>query len=139
MSANGYRDVSTYLCVKGASDAIDFYTKAFGARELYRLPQDDGRLGHAEIVVGETVLMLSDEWPKMKVLSPKTLGGNSVSLVLSVDDVDAAFARAVDAGATVERPITDAPYGRGGWLVDPFGHRWNLMTPNPDFKPGDMG
>ncbi len=74
----------------------------------------------------------------MGVLSPQTLKGNSVSFVVDVGDVDAAFQRAVDAGATVERPVTDQPYGRGGWLVDPSGHRWSIMTPNPDFNPHDM-
>jgi PhnB protein len=138
MSArNGYRSVTTYLCVKGASDAIAFYQRAFGARELYRLANDDGTLGHAEIVIGSTVLMLSDEWPEARVLSPVTLGGNSVSLSVAVEDVDAAFARAVEAGAKVERPVAEAPYGRGGWLVDPFGHRWHLIEPNPSFKPED--
>lgn len=132
------KHVTTYLCADGAAKAIDFYTKAFDAKERYRLDNGDGRLGHAEIVIGDTTLFLSDEWAEHNVLSPRTLKGNSVSFVIDVDDVDAAFQRAVDAGATVERPITEAPYGRGGWLVDPFGHRWNLMTPNPNFKPEDM-
>ena len=130
--------VTAYLCAKGASDAIDFYTKAFGARELYRLPNEDGTLGHAEIQIGETTLYLSDEAPQLNVLSPATLGGATCSFVLDVDDVDAAFARAVDAGATVERPIADNPYGRSGWLVDPFGHRWSIMTSNPAFDPAEM-
>jgi PhnB protein len=130
--------VTPYLCANGAADAIEFYKRAFGATERYRLDDEAGRIGHAEIVVHGTVLYLSDEWQAMKVLSPNTLGGHSVSFVIDVDDVDAEFQRAVDAGATVERPITDAPYGRGGWLVDPFGHRWNIQQPNPNFKPEDM-
>ena len=130
--------VTPYLCANGASDAIAFYKRAFGAEERYRLDDEAGRIGHAEIVVHGTVLYLSDEWEAMKVLSPNTLGGHSVSFVIDVDDVDAEFQRAVDAGATVERPIRDAPYGRGGWVVDPFGHRWNIQQPNPDFKPEDM-
>ncbi len=134
----GLRHVTTYLVVKGASDAIEFYKKAFGAEELYRINNPDGRVGHAEIKIGDTTLYLSDEWAEMKVLSPETLNGNSVSMVVDVDDVDAAWGRAIGAGAKVERPIARAPYGRGGWLVDPFGHRWNLQTPNPDFKPEDM-
>jgi PhnB protein len=130
--------VTAYLCANGAADAIDFYKKAFGAEERYRLPNPDGRLGHAEIAIGGTLLYVSDEWAEHQVLSPLTLHGNSVSFVLDVPDVDASFQRACDAGATVERPIMDAPYGRGGWVVDPFGHRWSIMTPNPDFDPDDM-
>lgn len=134
----GLQHVTAYLCANGAADAIEFYKRAFGAEERYRLPNADGTLGHAEITVGETTLFLSDEWAPYNVCSPKTLGGNSVSFVLRVQDVDAAFRRATDAGATVERPITEAPFGRGGWIVDPFGQRWNLMTPNPDFHPDKM-
>jgi PhnB protein len=100
--------------------------------------EDGGKIGHAELTIGETVLFLSDEWAEYKVLSPNTLKGSSVSFVLDVADVDAAWGRAIGAGARVERPITTAEFGRGGWLVDPFGHRWNLMTQNPDFKPEDM-
>ena len=103
----GLRHVTTYLCAKGASDAIEFYKKAFGAEELYRISNADGRVGHAEIVIGDTTLYLSDEWAEMKVLSPETLGGNSVSMVVDVDDVDAAWGRAIGAGAKVERPISD--------------------------------
>jgi PhnB protein len=130
--------VTTYICVDGAADAIDWYKRAFDAEELYRLPGPDGRLSHAEIKIGDTVLMLSDEWPEGNVKSPLRFDGSCVSLVIDVTDCDAAFARAVDAGATVNRPLADAPYGRGGWIIDPFGHRWNIMTSNPDFKPEDM-
>jgi PhnB protein len=133
-----HRTLTAYLCAKDASAAIAFYKRAFGADERYRLTGDDGRVGHAEITFGASVFFLSDEWPEMGVLSPQTLKGNSASFVLDVPDVDAAFQRAVDAGATVERPVTDQPYGRGGWLVDPFGHRWSIMTPNPNFKPDEM-
>ncbi|HEY7801528.1 MAG TPA: VOC family protein [Dehalococcoidia bacterium] len=137
-SGNGYRHVTAYLCAKGAADAIAFYERAFGANELYRLENDDGTIGHAEIQIGQTTLYVSDEAPQLGVLSPATLKGNSTSFVLDVDDCDAAFQRAVDAGATVERPLADNPYGRGGWVVDPFGHRWSIMTSNPNFKPEDM-
>jgi PhnB protein len=137
-TAIGTGSVTPYLTANGASEAIDFYTRAFGAEEIYRWNDTDGRIGHAEIRIGSTVVYLSDEWPEMKVLSPKTLNGSSVSFVIEVSDVEAAFQHALDAGATVERPITEAPYGRGGWLHDPFGHRWNLMTPNPNFKPEDL-
>lgn len=126
--------VTAYLCASDASGAIAFYTNAFGAVEDYRM-EDGGRIGHAELAIGDTTLYISDEWPEMGVKSPLTLGGNSVSFVIDVPDVDAAFQRAVDAGATVERPIEDAPYARGGWVRDPFGHRWSIQTTNPDFKP----
>jgi uncharacterized glyoxalase superfamily protein PhnB len=130
--------VTAYLCAQGAADAIDFYKRAFGAKEQYRLTDEAGRIGHATISIGDTTLYISDEAPQLGVFSPATLKGNSCSFVLAVDDVDAAWGRAIGAGAKVERPITVAPYGRGGWLLDPFGHRWNLMTENPDFKPEDM-
>ena len=123
--------VTAYLCANGAADAIEFYKRAFGAEERYRLPQPDGRLGHAEIVIGDTTLFISDEWAEHAVLSPLTLKSNSVSFVLRVPDADGAFRRACEAGAMVERPVVDTPHGRGGWVVDPFGHRWSIMTPNP--------
>ena len=124
--------VTAYLCANGAADAIDFYKRAFGAEERSaRIPNERGGIGHAEIAIGDTTLYISDEWDVQRVYSPLTLNGNSVSFVLSVDDVDAAFQRALDAGATVERPITDSPYGRGGWVRDPFGHRWSIMTEAP--------
>ncbi len=134
----GVRQVTAYLCVKGAAEAIAFYTRAFGARERYRITMPDGRIGHAEITLGESMLMLSDEAPERGVLSPQSLGGFSTSFVLEVEDADTAFQRALDAGATLERPLTDEPYGRGGWLFDPFGHRWHVFTPNPAFDPAQL-
>jgi len=136
--SNGFHRVTAYLCADGAADAIEFYKRAFGAEERYRMAGPDGKLGHAEITIGETVIMLSDEWPEGGVLSPPKLHGHSVSFVLDVADADAAFRRAVDAGATVARPLKDEPYGRGGWVVDPFGHHWSIMKPNPGFKPEDV-
>jgi PhnB protein len=121
--------VTAYLCAKGASDAIEFYNRAFGAEENFRMAEPDGRIGHAEITIGDTTIYLSDEWPEMGVLSPNALKGNSASFVIDVADADAAFQRAVDAGASVERPLKDEPYGRVGWVIDPFGHRWSIMTP----------
>jgi PhnB protein len=129
---------TTYLCVDGAADAIDWYKRAFGAEELYRLPGPDGKLGHAEIRIGETVIMLSDEAPALGVRSPLRFDGSYVSLVIDVPDCDAAWTRACNAGAKVDRPLKDEPYGRGGWITDPFGHRWSIMTSNQDFQPEDM-
>lgn len=121
--------VTAYLCAKGAAEAMEFYKRAFGAEEEMRMEEPDGRIGHAEVRIGETAVYLSDEWTEMGVLSPLTLKGNSCSLVLAVPDSDAAFGRALEAGATVERPLKDEPYGRTGWLVDPFGHRWCISGP----------
>jgi PhnB protein len=130
--------VTAYLCADGASDAIEFYRRAFGAEELGRIIGPDGKVGHAELRIGPTTIMLSDEAPDLKVLSPLTLNGNSASFSVSVDDADAAFKRAIDAGARIDRPLGDEPYGRSGWLYDPFGHHWNIVQPNPDFKLSDM-
>jgi PhnB protein len=121
--------VTPYLCADGAARAIDFYARAFGAEERHRMTEEDGRIGHAEIIIGDTTLYISDEWPEMGVLSPQKLQGNSVSLSMAVADADTAFRRAVDAGARVERPLRDEPFGRSGWIVDPFGHRWNIVGP----------
>ena len=131
-------NVTAYLCTDGASKAIDFYKRAFGAEERSRMDDGNGRIGHAEITIGDTLLMISDEWPEGNVFSPTTLKGSPVAFVLDVPDCDAVFARAREAGATVNRPLKDEPYGRGGWVTDPFGHRWSIMTSNPDFKPEDM-
>jgi PhnB protein len=138
MAVNGAGHVTAYLCAKGAAEAIEFYKNAFGAEEKYRMTGDDGAIGHAEITIGETTLMISDEWPEGKVFSPQTLGGSATAFVLDVPDCDAVFERALKAGAKLTRPIRDEPYGRGGWLDDPFGHRWNVMTSNPNFKAEDM-
>lgn len=131
--------VTAYLCVDGAAEAIAFYTKAFGAKERYRFPNEDGTIGHAELEIGTSVVALADEAPELNVVSPKRQEGHSASFVIDVDDVDAAWQRAVDAGALVERPLKDEPYGRSGWVVDPFGHRWSIMHSNPDFDPASMG
>ncbi|MEX2225904.1 MAG: VOC family protein [Dehalococcoidia bacterium] len=120
--------VTPYLCAKGAAEAIEFYKKAFGAEETYRY-EEDGRIGHAEIRIGDTAVYVSDEWEPYRVLSPLTLNGNSVSLSISTPTADAVFERAINAGAKVERPLADEFFGRSGWLIDPFGHRWNIMTP----------
>jgi len=131
--------VTAYLCCDGAAEAIAFYTRAFGAKERYRIPMDGGRIGHAELEIGGSVIYLSDEWAEGGVFSPKTLKGYTASFVLDVDDIEAAWQKAIDAGATVERPLKDEPYGRGGWVFDPFGHRWNIQQPAADFDPASIG
>ncbi len=119
-----------YLCCADAASAIDFYISAFGAVEIQRWTADDGRIGHAELSVAGEPLYLADEHPEIGVRSPRAFGGTAVSLVLSVPDADVTVARALEAGATVERPVTVQDDGaRAGWIVDPFGHRWNLRTP----------
>lgn len=114
-----------YLTVRNAAEAIDFYTRAFGAVETAeRIIDETGRIGHAEFTIGDVLIMISDEHPEIDVRGPQSLGGSSIALVLSVDDADAAFGQAVSAGATVIRPLKDEPYGRTGKLADPFGHVW---------------
>ncbi len=124
----GYHSVTPYLVVDGAEEAIRFYEKALGATEILRLPMG-GKIGHAEIRIGDSVVMLSDEWPDYGKLGPKSRGGATSSLMIYLEDVDAAFARAVAAGASVERPVENQFYGdRSGSIVDPFGHSWTLAT-----------
>ncbi|MDX2152492.1 MAG: VOC family protein [Bryobacteraceae bacterium] len=121
--------LSPYLCVGNAAEAIGFYERAFGARQTMRIDMPDGRVGHAEIAIGEVTVMLSDEFPEMGVVSPRTLGGTSVSLYLEVPDADAMTAQAEEAGATVLRPVELQFYGhRRGDLRDPYGRRWFLST-----------
>lgn len=118
-----------HLIVDRGTAAIEFYQRAFNARELYRLNEPDGRVAHAELEVAGCLFMLADEYPNLKCLGPRSLGGTPCALTLYVDDVDAAVARAVNAGAELERPIQDEFYGdRVGALRDPFGHRWSLHT-----------
>lgn len=127
------------LAIRGASDAIAFYKKAFGAKELSRMPGPDGRLMHAELKIGDRVLFLGDESPEMGAPSPQTLGGSPVSLMHYVKDVDAVFARAVAAGATPVMPPADMFWGdRYGMVLDPFGHRWALATHKADLTPKQM-
>ncbi|HET7618320.1 MAG TPA: VOC family protein [Vicinamibacterales bacterium] len=134
----GYHSVTAALIVHDGVRALDFYKKAFGAQELMRMPMGD-KIGHAEFQIGDTRLMLSDEWPDMGLKSPKSRGGTTVSLMIYVPDVDAAFKRAVDAGGTVERPVENQFYGdRSGTLIDPFGHRWTLSTHVEDVSPEEM-
>ena len=139
----GYHTVNAYLIVEDAARAIDFYTKAFGAQELYRLPVPgpDGqeRVGHAEIRIGDTNLMLSDEWPDMGYLGPNKRGGATASFVIYGPDCDAAFDQAVAAGAAVDKAVADQFWGdRLGTVIDPFGHKWTLGTHKEDVAPEDL-
>jgi PhnB protein len=135
----GYHSVTPYLIIRGASDAIDFYKKAFGAVELFRFPSPDGKIGHAEIKIGDSPIMLADEYADMGYNGPQSLGGTPVSLMIYVEDVDTVFNRAVDAGATVKEPLQDKFYGdRIGTLVDPFGHRWHVSTHKEDVSMEEM-
>ena len=135
----GYRTATPYLIVKGAADAIEFYKRAFGATEMLRMADPQGRVGHAEIRIGDSVIMLADEHPAMGYRSPRALGGSSVSILLYLEDVDAVFERAVNAGAKALRPVTDQFYGdRSGTLEDPFGHVWTIATHVEDVSPEEL-
>ncbi|HEX2301252.1 MAG TPA: VOC family protein [Pseudonocardiaceae bacterium] len=121
--------LTPYLAVGDARRALDFYADAFGARRRGDpVVMDDGRIGHAELAVGDSVLMLADEFGEIGMLAPSSRGGPSQTLLLQVTDVDAAVARAVQAGAELTRPVADSPHGRNGVVVDPFGHRWMISA-----------
>lgn len=136
---DGYHVITPYLIIKGAAAAIDYYKKAFGATELMCMPQPDGRVGHAELKIGDSVFMLADEFPEMQTLGPKTLGNTPVGLLLYVDDADAVFDKAISLGAKVNKPMADQFYGdRNGTLEDPFGHKWTIATHKEDVTPEEM-
>jgi PhnB protein len=136
---DGYHAVTPYLAVKGAAEAIEFYKKAFGAVELMRFAGPDGRVGHAEIKIGDSAVMLADEHPEMNHLGPKTRGGATAGFLIYVEDVDARFNQAVAAGGKVLRPLKDQFYGdRSGTLEDPFGHVWTIATHTEDVPPEEM-
>ncbi|MEO8432105.1 MAG: VOC family protein [Acidobacteriota bacterium] len=135
----GYHAVTPYLIIDGAAAAIDFYKKVFGAVEVMRLPGPDGRLGHAEITIGDSHVMMADENPDMNVRAPKSVGGSPISLLLYVDNVDQTVERAVAAGAKLVRPVEDKFYGdRMGGIEDPFGHQWYVGTHIEDVSPEEM-
>ena len=136
---DGYHTATPYLIVKGAAGAIEFYKKAFGATELMRLADPSGKVGHAEIKIGNSPIMLADEFPEMGFRGPQSLGGSTVSILLYVEDVDARFSRAIAAGAKVVRPVQDQFYGdRSGTLADPFGHVWTIATHKEDVSPEEI-
>jgi PhnB protein len=135
----GYPQLSPYLIIGGAAEAIEFYKSVFGATERVRMDQPDGRIGHAELDIGAALVMLADEFPEMDIRGPKTIGGSPVTLALYVDDVDAVFAAALAAGATERRPVEDKFYGdRAGQFVDPWGHIWDVLTHVEDVSPEEM-
>ena len=134
----GYHSVTPYLVVDDSAAAIEFYRKAFGAEELMRF-EADGRVGHAEIRIGDSHIMLSDAWPEWGYRSATEIGGTPVSLMLYVDDVDTVFQRAIAAGATERMPVEDQFYGdRTGNLTDPFGHQWTIGTHKEDVPVDEM-
>ncbi|GAA4698587.1 VOC family protein [Phytohabitans rumicis] len=136
---DNYPQVVPYLCIDGASTAIDYYRTVFGATERMRMSEPDGRLGHAELEIGTAVVMLSDEFPDLGIRGPKSIGGTPVTISLYIENVDDVFNRAIEAGATALRPVTDQFYGdRTGQFVDPFGHRWSVATRIEDLSPQEM-
>src|SRR5688572_24992757 len=135
----GYHSITPYLIIKGAAAAIDYYKKVFGAKETVRMGGPGGMISHAELVIGDSMVMLADEHPEMGHRSPKTVGGSSVSLVLYLEDVDTVFRRALGAGAREVRPVANQFYGdRMGSLEDPFGHVWSIATHVEDVPPEEM-
>jgi PhnB protein len=134
-----YPRVIAYLSIDGAADAIAFYSDILGAKEEMRMPGPDGKVAHAELRIGESMIMMSDPMPGMGNPSPKTLGGSPVFLMVYVEDVDDAFARAIKAGATELAPVQDQFYGdRSGQFEDPWGHRWNIASHVEDVPPDEM-
>ncbi|MDB6022105.1 MAG: Glyoxalase/bleomycin resistance protein/dioxygenase [Pedosphaera sp.] len=135
----GYHTVTPYLILKGAAQGLEFYKKAFGATEIMRMSGPDGKVGHAEIKIGNSPVMLADESPQMNTRSPQSLGGSPISILLYVEDVDALVKQAIAAGAKIDRPIEDKFYGdRMGSVTDPFGHTWHIATHKEDVAPEEM-
>ena len=135
---DGYHTMTPYLTVKGADRALDFYKKAFGAKEIMRMPAGD-KIAHAEMKIGDSMIMLADENAQMDVRGPRAIGGTPVSLHVYVEDSDAVFERAVQAGARALRAVEDRFYGdRSGQFEDPFGHRWDVSTHVEDVPPEEM-
>ena len=136
---DGYPRVTPYLCVDGAEAAIEFYTAVLGAQERMRMPGPDGKIGHAELMLGDSVIMLADEAPEMGALSPGSVGGTPVTISVYVEDADAVFDAALGAGAKSLQPVADQFYGdRSGQFEDPFGHRWSVATHVEDVPPEEM-
>ena len=135
----GYRTLTPYLAVDDAAKAIEFYERAFGAKERSRMPGPDGKIAHAELMIGDSVVMLSDPFPQASVKPPSQIGGTTAGLFMYVEDVDAAYRRAIDAGATETMPPADMFWGdRFGTVADPFGHSWQIATHVEDLTPEEM-
>jgi PhnB protein len=135
----GYHTVTPALIVNEGQKALDFYKKTFDAKERSKMNTPDGRIGHAEFQIGDSLIMLSDEFPEMKCLSPKSIGGTSVSIFLYVEDVDAVFNTAVSLGAKILDEVKDQFWGdRHGAVEDPFGHRWSISTRKKDLSPEEL-
>ncbi len=135
----GYHSVTPYLIIQGAAKAIEFYKSVFGATEKFRMPMDDGRLGHAEIVIGDSVVMMADEHPERGYVGPRARGGTPVSMMVYVEDVDAVARRFVQAGGKVLQEVKDQFYGdRSGTFEDPFGHQWTIGTHKEDLTAEEM-
>lgn len=135
----GYPVVSPYLCVDGAEEAIAFYGAVFGATERMRIGAPEGKIGHAELAIGDSVIMLSDQMPEWGAVGPEMVGGTPVTMGVYVVDVDATFAKAIELGATSLRPVEDQFYGdRSGQFLDPWGHRWSVATHIEDVAPDEM-
>jgi PhnB protein len=136
---DGYHTVSPYLAVEDAARAIEYYTRAFGAKELMRMDAPGGKIGHAELELGDSRILLSDPFPQASTQPPTALGGTSASMFLYVEDVDAVVKRAVDAGASVTMEVADQFWGdRFGTITDPFGHVWSIATHVEDVPPEEM-
>ena len=136
---DGYPQVTPYLIIDGADAAIDFYTKVLGATERMRMPSPGGKIGHAELELGDSLIMLADEHPEMGIRGPKTVGGTPVTMHVYVEDVDSVFERALNAGATATREVKDQFYGdRSGQFEDPFGHRWSVASHVEDVSADEM-
>ncbi len=136
---DGYHSITPYLIVDNGAAALDFYRTAFGAVELMRFDAPGGKIGHAELKIGDSPFMLADEHPEMDALSPKSRGGSPVGLLIYTEDVDSMFERALQAGGTVKRPVKDQFYGdRSGTLEDPFGHQWTIATHKEDVSHEEM-
>jgi PhnB protein len=136
---DGYHSVTPYLIVNGGHSALEFYKKVFGATEVGRFDGPGGKLAHAEMKIGDSIVMLSDEFGEMGFRGPQSIGGSPVGIMLYVDDCDQMFNRAVAAGSTVKKPLEDQFYGdRSGTLVDPFGHVWTIATHKEDVSPEEL-
>ena len=137
--AEGYHTVTPHMIFKSAASALDFYKQAFGAAEIMRMAGPGGKIMHAEMRIGDSIVMMADEFPEMGALSPQTVGGSPMSLMIYVENVDASFGRAISAGAKVCKPLQDQFYGdRSGTINDPFGYQWTLATHVEDVSPEEM-